>query len=172
MTDYIDFVETLARDGQDRVFFNSGPIHAAIVMSRIFKYSHDVIKIYCGGFNGAVSNDEEYLKQLQSYLEKGGKLEILVEADMSQNESSKIYRILRKHKDKVNIKHTPLRFVNEKTRQPIHFTTGDGKMFRLETGTSDYTAQVNFGDTDQAKRLDAAFNEVFNKQQNVAIPLA
>jgi hypothetical protein len=172
MENYSSYVEALAREGKDQAFFNSGPNHAAIVMSRMFKYSNNLIRIYCGGFNGAVSNDEEYLSQLQGFLERGGRLHLLVEKDNSNNEMSKIYKVLRRYKNQVDVQYTPLRFVNEETRKPIHFSTGDKKMIRVETGTDDYTAQVNFGSEKDAEYFISAFDKIFNNQENRKIPLA
>lgn len=155
MLNYTEFVEKLASQGKDEVFFNSGPEHAAIVMSRIFKYANKEVRILCGGFNGAVSNDEEYLRYLEAFLQKGGKLKILVEEDLSQGQS-KIFKVLRKHKNNVEIYVTPFRVaVKDK---PIHFAVGDDKMLRLETGTGDYTAQVNFGDAAEANTYIRLFD--------------
>ena len=170
MENYLDFVETAAKEGHDKIFFNSGPNHAAIVMSRIFKYSSNVIKIYCGGFNGTVSNDEEYLKYLDIYLHKGGKLEVIVEEDLS-NGASKIFKILKKYKDNVSIYQTSSRIVDSNTKKPIHFTIGDNKMIRLETDIKDYTAQVNFKNIEQASMLSSVFEKIFNKPKT-ALTLA
>ena len=101
MKEYFDFVESLAINKENKVFFNSGPIHAAIVMSRIFEYSRDEVNIFCGGFSGAVSNDPTYLSCLDSFLKRdNSKIRILVE-DYEKNKNSKVYSILKKHKSKV-----------------------------------------------------------------------
>ena len=162
MENYLDFVESAARDGQDKIFFNSGPNHAAIVMSRIFKYSKEVVKIYCGGFNGTISNDEDYLKYLEVYLFNGGKLEIIVEQNLS-NGPSKIFKVLKKYPNNISIFQTNSRITDSTTMKPIHFTIGDNKMTRVETDTTDYTAQVNFGSQSQAEMLNIVFEKINNK---------
>jgi hypothetical protein len=169
---YLDFVEGFAREGKNQVFFNSGPIHAAIVMSRIFKYSKDTVKIYCGGFSGTVSNDERYLKNLQNFLENGGQLKILAERDLSNAGKSKIFPLLRKHSSSVEMYRAQLHVRNIDINKPVHFTIGDNRMIRLETGTDDYTAEVNFGDVDKAKRLSDLFTEVWNASQGNRISLS
>jgi hypothetical protein len=148
MMNYIEFVEKLASEGKNEIFFNSGPEHAAIVMGRIFKYATQDVRILCGGFNGTVSDDDEYLKYVDAFLQRGGKLQILVEEDLSKG-PAKIFKILRKHKSNVEIYVTPLKVkVNDKH---VHFAIGDTGMLRVETGTSDYTAQVNFGSPAEAE---------------------
>jgi hypothetical protein len=155
MLNYTEFVEKLASEGTDEIFFNSGPEHAAIVMSRIFKYANSEVRILCGGFNGAVSNDEDYLKYLDGFLQKGGRLKILAEEDLSKT-PSKVFKLLRKHKESVEIYLTPFKvLVKDK---PIHFAIGDDKMLRIETGTDDYTAQVNFGNSAEARDYISMFD--------------
>lgn len=165
MQNYINFVELLAREGQDKVFFNSGPNHAAVVMSRIFKYSKETVRIYCGGFNGTVSNDEEYLTYLQCFLERKGKVIILAQNDYTSG-PGKIFKVLNKYKGQVEMYHTPSKVINNVTKKPIHFTVGDHKMLRMETGIEDYTAQVNFGNEKNAKILIDIFNKILVESKN------
>jgi len=159
---YKEFVENLASEGRDELFFNSGPINAAFVMSRIFKYSEKTVKIFCGNFNNTVLNDEEYLKYLEAFL-KRGKLKILVEEELPGG-PGKIFRILDKYKDKVELYHTSYR-VNGGKDKRIHFMIGDDKMLRLETGNDDYTAQVNFGNTEDAKIFTDIFDDLLQKSK-------
>jgi hypothetical protein len=165
MQNYINFVELLAREGQDKVFFNSGPNHAAVVMSRIFKYSNDIVRIYCGGFNGTVSNDEEYLTYLQCFLERKGKVYILAQNDYTKSQG-KIFKVLNKYKDQVEMYLTSSRVTYTTTKKSIHFTVGDQKMLRVETGIDDYTAQVNFGNEKDAKRFITVFDELLEKSKD------
>lgn len=169
--DYKAYVESLARNGQDKVFFNSGPIHAAIVMSRIFKYSNDTVKIFCGGFTGTVSNDDQYLKHLQMFLDRGGKLKILAEKDLSNAGTSQIFDILRKHPSSVEMYRAQNNVIDTTTKESVHFAIGDEKMLRLETGTNDYTAEVNFGNPEKAKVLSNLFETVWKTSQANRISL-
>jgi hypothetical protein len=168
MVNYTEYVETMAKDGLNKVFFNSGPNHAAVVMSRIFKYSRETIRIYCGGFDGTVSNDEEYLLYLEQFLENGGLLRILVEQDMSKG-PSEVYKILKKHKDQVVISQSSIKVINAVTNKPIHFTIGDNKMLRIELGITDYTAQVNFGDTEEASHMTEIFEKVLAQSRHLEL---
>lgn len=153
---YYDFVATLAKSGENKLFFNSGPVKAAIVMSRIFHHAEETIRIYSGGFNGAISNDEEYLKQLQYFLQKPDtSLKILVQEDYSCEPHCKIFSVLRKFSEKVIIHHTESKVSMQSGNisNHIHFTIGDKRMIRIETGIHNYTAQANFNDGENAKIL-------------------
>lgn len=168
MKEYFNFVENLAKNKENKDFFNSGPIHASIVMSRIFKYSNNEVKIFCGGFTGAVSNDPLYLSTLEEFLEKPEtKMKILVE-DYENNKTSKVYSIFKKYKSKVEIFTTPARVVINDTERPIHFTLGDNKMLRLETNPEDFTAQVNFNSTDSSS-IVSLFDDIYANPANVLV---
>ena len=169
--DYKAYVEGMAINPRNEVFFNSGPIHASIVMSRIFKYAQVNICIYSGGFTGAVSNDEDYLKYMESFLKKDGRLKIVVEKDLSHDENCRVYELLRRYKSKVDIKKTTARVISIETKKPLHFTVSGNNMMRLETGTDDYTAEVNFGDTKNAPRLRQMFDEIWDDQTSSALVL-
>lgn len=171
---YRDYVESLAKDGgRNEMILNSGPIHAAIVMSRMFKYARKEVKMICGGFSGAVSNDEDYLSELEGFFKRKGTLKVLAEVDLSRSPKSKIYKILRQYSSQVTLLSVaPNRFRNTETSQPVHFAIGDEKMIRVETGTKDYTASVNFNNTEQAATLSELFEGVWQTSLNNPITLA
>ena len=169
MQNYINYVESLAISGDDKFFFNSGPNHAAIVMSRIFKYCRDEVRIFCGGFNGSVSNDPDYLKFLDEFLHKGGKLKILAEQDLSQDESLAIFKVLKRHASNVEMFVTKFKVKMNSTNQFIHFTIGDSKMVRVETDTANYTAQVNFGNNKYADSFVRVFENIFEKPKETVM---
>lgn len=121
MQNYIDYVESLAKSGGDEFFYNSGPDHASIVMSRIFKYSTHQIRIFCGGFNGVVSNDPDYLKYLELFLQRGGKLKILAEQNLSNDNSLAIFKVLRKYSANVEMYVTNLRVKKEFNKRKYPF---------------------------------------------------
>ena len=168
---YSDFVEILAREKQDKVFFNSGPNHAAIVMSRIFKYSQNSVKIYCGGFSGTVSNDPDYLYYLEDFLKRNGRATILAEKDLSRSDA-KVFPVLCKYPSQASIYTTSLRVTNGESRKSIHFTIGDRSMLRLETNVEDFTAQVNFGDQQTAEKFIKIFDDMLKSPQSKPIALS
>lgn len=171
MPSYIEFVESMASEGKNQTFFNSGPIHAAIVMSRIFKHSTDEIKIFSGGFNGVVSNDDAYLEYLEQFLKKGGKLKILVERDLSKKPDCLIFSILNKFSASVEMYRAAVKVIDMESKEVIHFTVGDNQFVRLEVGTKDYTAEVNFGDKVKAAELSDLFDKVWNSSKQNRIQL-
>jgi hypothetical protein len=170
MQDYFNFVNQLAEKKEDKLFFNSGPIHASFVMSRIFQHAEKEIKIYSGGFSGVISNDPLYLQTLRNFLDKKDTtLKILIN-DYENNKEAQIYKLLKKYSHKVTIRQTEKKVTDTDTDQPIHFTIGDEKMLRIETNTKDFTAQVNFNTN--TEYVNGIFEKIYENKdnKNITIP--
>lgn len=171
--DYIDFVEALATEGENKIFFNSGPLHAAAVMSTIFKHANKNVKIFAGDFSGAVSNREIYLSQLNNYLARPDtNLEIILQND-SNIHKSKIFDVLR-GKRNVKLTQSPFKVTRRVLEDdvPVHFTVADGKMFRIETDVDNFYAECNFNDVEKASQLTSLFDNLMNsdKCKEIVLP--
>ncbi|MDX1956498.1 MAG: hypothetical protein SFU20_13285 [Chitinophagaceae bacterium] len=171
MTEYLNFVDSLAqKGGTDQIFFNSGPNHAAIVFATMFKYANSEMKMFCGGFTGEVSNDKRYQRELEEYLKRGGKLKILVENDLSNNPKSQVYAIFRKYSSNIQV-YLSQGKVTDKNGDPLHFAMADDRMYRLETGTIDYTAEVNFNNPEKVDILNYYFDRILLSSKGHPISL-
>ncbi len=171
MNEYLNFVESLAQEGgTDQIFFNSGPNHAAIVFATMFKYANQEVSMYCGGFSGEVSNDKRYQRELEGFLSRNGHLRILVENDHSANPQSQVYSILRKYDSQVKVYLAQGR-MTAKNGDPLHFALADNRMYRLETGTADYTAEVNFNNPEKVEILSNYFEQILATSRNNPIAL-
>jgi hypothetical protein len=174
---YLNYVEMVASEGRDETFFNSGSEHAAIVMSRIFKYSKEV-KIYCGGFTGEVSKNSLYVSELTNFLLRRGKLTVVAEKDSNYltNGNNPIYLLLKTVYNiglNTNIKvYTTTKKVNwPLINKDIHFAVGDKNKIRIETDTTNFTAKVNFNSQKEAIGLIDEFNKLINDTQNTRLLL-
>lgn len=174
MKDYFEYVEYLSVNEIDEPFFNSGPFHAAIVMSRIFKSSKD-IKIFSGGFTGEVSNNPMYLSELKNFLSKPtNKLSVIIE-DYENNKNNKVYEIFKQFRNlnnNIEIYHTNVKisiYDNGDEGKAIHFTIGDENKIRIETNTSDFTAQANFNSQTSVSPFLKLFNDLLASQSTSPI---
>ncbi len=170
---YKAYLSGLAEENKNVVFHNSGPKHAAAVMSVIFQHSKEVLRIFAGTLAGDVSSDDNYKRSLDKYLRNGGKLEILLQK-YDTRKPIHILEILRFYKrldpEKVSIrKHSKKLKVGG--GDEVHFCTADGKMHRIETDTVNYLAQGNFNDPVTAKQLDAIFCAIFNDKYTEEIDI-
>ena len=148
-------IENLALLKDQYVFENSGPVHAAIVMGNIFRTAKKGIKVYAGDFNGRVSDNPYYLEWLEVYLTKNLPLTVIFENE--PNAKSKALSIIRKHqKDRFN-NSIIIKKLQKKAPFPEHFTIADGRMFRIETSTSNFKAVCSFNNSEIVNSFEERF---------------
>jgi len=161
--DYNKAISSLANTKDKMVFSNGGAAHAACVMSNIFKTSEKSIQIFAGNLNGDISNDPSYMKELESFINRGGQISLLLE-NKPEGSVSKAFNLLNVFSnlspDKIKIKFTKQCLTDDSGKR-IHFTVGDSRMYRFETDTEKYTAICSFNNENTAKMLLNKFNELF-----------
>lgn len=172
--DYKEYIESLAAGSESIEFYNSGPEHAAIVLSTIFKTASRYVRVYCANMlSEAVSNSEDYLKAVDEFLERsaGGvdgenpPLQIIFSNPIEDTfRRTPIYEILCKHRAKVQVKGVDaganaIRYKNG----PVHFTCADGRMYRMETDIVNKKAFGNFNDSHGADIIKTAFDNCWRR---------
>ena len=71
---YAEFIHELADSNSDVIYRNAGPGHASVVFSNIFRTAKFNIRIYSKGLGHKVTNNTDYLSELEAFLVRGGKL--------------------------------------------------------------------------------------------------
>lgn len=173
MNDYAKYIQNLAQNDESIIFQNSSSEHASIVMSTIFKYSNENIRILAGNLNGEVSSSENYNKELQSFLNRNGKIRILLD-DYNKNINPQTLKILSEayyyNPELVEIRLSPIKIIGAKTKKNLHFCIGDKKMFRLELDTKKYIANCSLNSVEISGLLIDSFDMLF--ENNKSTPLA
>ena len=147
LKDYESYIESLAREDKDEVFFNSSDSHAQIVLKQIVQSAKNELKIYCGNLCTRVSNDMQYIDALKEFLgRRETKIQVLF-ADFNDEFYRKpIYKLFSDYKEQVELKKVLSNHIITKDGVPVHFTIGDSKMYRLETDIENKKAIGNFND--------------------------
>jgi len=157
-------IENLATSKSSYVFENGGAVHGAIVMGNIFKSASDNVKIFCGDFNGDVSDNPYYLNSLKCYLNKKRPLTVIFENEPNSN--SKALKLIKESEclDLVTINR-----LNSKIDDliDVHFTIADGRMFRIETSKNNYKAVCSFN----SPEIVSTFEKRFQELSNLSVPV-
>ena len=175
MQGYKDYISDLAKNEKPVVFFNSGPDHAALVMENIFRYTDKKIKIFAGNLSGKVSNQDNYKAGIMDLWERGGNFQILLQSHKLTElaEDPPLFKLLRYFKsvrpESVEIKKDAIKVVDGDNE--IHFTTGDGKMYRIENNTDSYSATGNFNDPVTVEKLNNLFDSLFIKADSIELQI-
>lgn len=166
--DYKEYIESLAAGAEPVEFYNSGPEHAAIVLSTIFKTAKQYVKVYCANMlSEAVSNSEDYRNALDEFLsrfsaaENQPRLQIIFTNPIEDAfRGAPIYKILCKHRNKVDIRRMQEGMGGIKYKGiPAHFTCADNRMYRLETDIVNKKAFGNFNDPEGAEIINTVFDK-------------
>lgn len=153
-------------------FDNEGVDHALILMDEIFKFCEDKIRIFAKGLGGTLASNKVYKDSLLQYLDKGGKIDVLVENDSyaTDNESA-LHLLLNRaleNGDKIHcrvvngidtIKKINSHFIS---MERCNFLVGDGKVSRIEFNPANFKAVGNFHDVERASKLEKIFDKYFS----------
>ena len=176
-SEYELFLQDVAAIGENRTFLNSSEEHAVSVLVKIFQISNTTIRIFAGCLYEHVGNDPAYIIALSEFVERGGKLYILLNKfDEDKAKSSNLYKRLAYYKSlgkPVFVKGTsahPYR-KNDPDKKEVHFTIGDEKSYRIETDIEKRTAECNFNNPTLAKDTADFFDFLFTREDSEEIDI-
>lgn len=167
---YKAFVEWLSDNGDGRIFLNSDPEHALVVLEQIFKQSNEIVRIFAKNLCQNVGNEPSYIAALSDFIERGGRVRILLngyQKELALN--SNLYKRLAYYKSQkkdivVKIsKARPYRKSDIEQRE-IHFTIGDEKAYRIETDTESRTAECSMNNPEVALGIANFFDKLFIRE--------
>jgi hypothetical protein len=174
---YQKMVDFMALKNSTEILANAGAGHAAIAMSKLFDVTKNEVKMVVGSFQGAISNDKNYLKALKNCVEvKNVKFKIIF-LDSPNTESSKAldYLVLKKgEKKNITFKQASPQFVAQlsKSGEPKHFSVYDNDKFRFEKDTINYHAWFSFNNKHETTELTNIFNAEFNRLPELDLQFA
>lgn len=163
---YSDFVRSLARSGDGRTFLNSDEDKAVEVLVNLFQISTEEVRVFAGNLCEHVGDKPEYIIALSEFVERGGKLFILLNKyDEKKARESNLFKRLAYFKSTgkpIYVRSTPARpyIVSDKNNE-VHFTVGDRKAFRIETDIEKRTAVCNFNLPKMADETAKFFDSLF-----------
>ena len=179
-SDYLEAVEQLARDKVDWIFPNSSDEHAAIVISNIFRYSKDIVRIYDDTLNGDLTADFDsyFVEGMDHFFEQnaptGGRVELLIRDKVEPE--SELYKRMMFYKGKfggVELRKASSEVVdafNSVLQADANFVLGDNCSYRLERLDKVSAAKevrrkaiCNFNGPDNIRPLIKIFDQYFSK---------
>jgi len=179
LEEYRKYVKGLAEARSSEIICNADKDHATILLTELVKNSEKNLRILCKNMKNMdpdVTGDTYYIDAMAEFLNKeNSELKILM-TDHYKNEnyfnSSEIFSLLKKYKDKVTLKYIKEDELNLVSIDGdlLNFTLSDDAAFRFETDVDKYMALGCFNDRKTVKVLDEKFSASFNLCKN-QIPL-
>lgn len=169
MDAYEQAVDFYAKNCIDSEFPNKGSEHATIVISRIFEYAEQYVKIFSGKLNSDVADNPKFIQSLKRYINSGKKLEVIVEEIPEIDKSNALKLIIESSKNPmldVSIKKASNEFLESvrnsfKSKNIYHFIVSDDRAYRVEVDKNNFKARCNFNDTHISSILNNTFSNFF-----------
>lgn len=177
INNYEQFVRLLARNNDDRTFLNSDEAHALTVFVQMFRSAMEEVRIFAGCLCKYIGNEPEYIIALSEFIERGGKLYILLNAyDESLAKESNLFKRLSYYKSLskpvyIKTSNTHPYMLKDGKKNEVHFSVADNKAYRIETDIVKRSAVCNFNNPVLAKQITELFDELFAKEDTKDIDL-
>jgi hypothetical protein len=163
LNEYREAIEFLAENQEDFAYDNKGANHAVIVLVNMLKNTKDEFAMFSGTFNGNVADQQEFIKELEIYVQSGKVFKLVLEEDISsKSEALKLIEKLANENENIKITKAKDNFIKNLQSifdgEVLHFAVSDEKSYRLEVGKEEFKAVCNFNDPDIAKELKRLIN--------------
>ena len=171
LTLYKGHIDYLEKTSSKKEFFNSDSGHAKIVLTALFRTAKERVRVFCKDMLSEVNAAPEYIAEVKYFLERGGKLDILLHDYNESLKSKDIWNVLSSYIDKgqVSIKsNTEKGFKNEDSNI-VHFTVVDKIAYRYEFDIEKKQARGFFNDPDTAIGLCSGFDQAFSAESSVVV---
>lgn len=142
MNEYEELVEKWAIENSPIIFDNSTHDHAAIVLSKMFKYAKKEVLVYDDRLDSSLSDrhSKKLLSEIIAFLERGGSFKIVLR--FSDHYKSSIYDLLKDRiPDSVFVASSNFKEgVKALFKKDIFFAVADGKAVRMELHETESTS--------------------------------
>lgn len=171
LNEYKTAIEHLSKTRTSFAFQNSGPAHASIVISTIFKNAENAVRIYANNINGVISDIGDYLESVERYIKKGKEFMLIVKNEVPPNSNLlKLLKDLSVNYPNITVKKANKEFVSSIKNlynKEVFFVVGDKASYRLELDNSTHVATCNFNDESIASLLVNAFDKHYKACPNL-----
>ncbi|MBK7856650.1 MAG: hypothetical protein IPJ79_18695 [Bacteroidetes bacterium] len=153
-------VDTFGENKMNFTFENAGIEHAGVVLCAMARYAESKFIVYDVNLEGDITKGTNVYDEIEKFLERGGKFEIVTKTNPKDNISKKkLFDLRDKYKDNVD-----LMYINEAeiSKELISdcFTVVDDKGYRQEYNFSKRKAKFNFNNPTISKSLTNRFEQI------------
>ena len=178
---YKKSIEEHINDKKSGSLKNIGKEYALALMQFIFEESKEEIKIFAKGLGGELASDPEYIDSLKQFIERKGKIKVLVESDNYKNQEGSALNFLINEFKKGN-KNIECRLLNNGTPKKIYshfeifnscnFLIGDDEISRIETNPKNFKAIAHFHNKNRVVKLNEIFDNYFIDKESISLNVA
>jgi len=154
MKKYAKEIDRLIENNDGELISNCSIEHAVVLLRKFFQHAKTRVRIFSGNLSYSAYKDNELIEEVEIFLGTGGKLEVVVEDDIEDNNS--MLQFIEEFPSNVNL------FRLDATRlekEPnFHFAIVDDNGYRFEGDKTKTVAIASFGDMDFTMKLGKSFD--------------
>jgi len=172
LDEYRKYVRRLAEARSSEIICNADKDHATILLTELVRNSENNLRILCKNMDPEVTGDTYYINAMTEFLDKENSEVKILMTDHYKDESifntSKIYDLFKKYKDKITLKYIKEDELNLVSidGELLNFTLSDDAAFRFETDVDNNMALGCFNDRETVNVLNEKFYASFDLCKN------
>lgn len=159
--EYEVFVKDLAARQDSKTFSNQSRSHALTILRNVFNTAEKYVDIFSGKLNPSVYNDKKLLESVSAFIEKGGKVNILLQNDISPDrlkDENDFLNLMFKNRVGGCCSVGVVTKGNHLETANVHFLVSDDRTYRVELDIINHTAVCSFQAVPVATKLRDFFN--------------
>lgn len=158
---YEAHVAKLASENSSERVSNTGPAHAAVILSKIFENADSHIQLYSGEFKETFFSQPSVKQAMENFLAKpSSKLDLVVQIETALN-SELLQDLKSRYTNKINAYSEAS--IGATATAGLHFCVADKRAYRIETNDEQVTAVASFNEPAMAIQLSQAFDNKISK---------
>lgn len=175
--EYSEYISTLRKTRQNRIFMNSDSEKRKTVYRELLQSANSNLRFFAGNLCDDITNGEEFVEGISDFIEKGGRLEIILnQYDEDLIKSSNLYKRLAFYSAQnyaVSVMTTSMIVTISIKDQdtPAHFAVADQMAYRLEIDIEKRNAICNMNDEALAQKLIDIFTQISSNSQTQTVDL-
>lgn len=171
ISEYQDYLNTLAKNNAPDIFMNGGIGHASVLMATLFQNTNNGVRMFCTGLNPKLIMTEPYGSAFKDFVDRGGSMKVLMECDTFIDKDP--FRLLKEAKENGN-KDIQIRLIKEKDKEDLftglntshcNFSVFDNNKVRFEMDPENYKAFGSFNYPELAGQLSALFDHAYENAE-------
>lgn len=167
LKEYHERLQETAQNRRDTLISNDGVEKAAVLLSTIFDNANDHVNIFASSLRSELTDYDIYRDALDDCISRGVKVRVLLgDQDARDKSKTRIYleELSKKEGSNVELRSGNQYVVDmeEHIHDDAHFTTADGRMYRIEYDIDNFKAVASFDSKALVEVFDSAFDAVWN----------
>lgn len=175
--DYSEYISTLRKNRQNRIFMNSDNEKRKDVYRELLQSANSNLRFFAGNLCDEITNSEEFVERISDFIEKNGNLEIILNRyDEDLIKASNLYKRLAFYSAQnyaISVMTTSMTVsisIQDK-ETPAHFAVADQMAYRLEIDIENRNAICNMNDGALAQKLIDIFTQISSNSQTKIVDL-